>query len=207
MSIKTHFHERTLVLLKPDSVQRGLVGEIISRFEKKGLKIVAIKMVSPTKEMAQKHYDMPESDKIILGERTVASYKEQGVVLKETPLEIANKVQKRLINYLTAGPVIAAVIEGAHAVAHVRKIRGATNPLAADIGSITADLSIDSYFAADPDERAIRNLVHASGSVDEAKREIALWFDTKEIYDYDLAIEKILYSKQWEEEKKVLVKP
>lgn len=202
--MKTLLHERTLILVKPDGVQRGLIGEIITRFERKGLKLVALKMVWPDKSLAQKHYDMPESDKIALGERTIASYKEKGVDLGKTAIQIAEDVQKRLVKYITTGPVVAMVIEGAHAVAHVRKIRGATNPLSADVGTITADYTIDSYFVSDPDERAIRNLVHASGSTVEAEREIKLWFDTKEIHDYDLAIEKILYAKDWEEAREEL---
>jgi nucleoside-diphosphate kinase len=203
--MKTLLHERTLVLVKPDGVQRGLIGEILTRFEKKGLKIVAMKMVWPDSSLAQKHYDMPESDKILLGERTINSYKEKGIELKKSPLEIASDVQKRLVKYLTTGPVVAIIIEGAHAIQNVRKIRGATNPLAADVGTITADYTIDSYFLSDPDERAIRNLVHASGSIEEAKREISLWFSDREIHDYDLAIEKILYSKEWESARKELV--
>jgi nucleoside-diphosphate kinase len=93
------------------------------------------------------------------------------------------------------------VIEGAHAIAHVRKIRGATNPLGADIGTITGDYTIDSYFVADADERAIRNLVHASGSVEEAENEIKLWFKKDEIMDYDMAIDQILYSMEWQKAK------
>lgn len=196
--MKTLLHERTLVIVKPDGVQRGLVGEILARFEKKGLKIIGMRMVWPDALLAQNHYDMPESDKIAMGERTLATYREKGVELDKTPIEIAEGIQKRLVKYLSTGPVVAMVIEGAHAIAHVRKIRGATNPLSADVGTITADYTIDSYFLSDPDERAIRNLVHASGSVDEANREIALWFGKDEIHDYDLAIEKILYSKDWE---------
>lgn len=196
--MKTLLHERTLVIVKPDGVQRGLVGEILARFEKKGLKIIGMRMVWPDALLAQNHYDMPESDKIAMGERTLATYREKGVELDKTPIEIAEGIQKRLVKYLSTGPVVAMVIEGAHAIAHVRKIRGATNPLSADVGTITADYTIDSYFLSDPDERAIRNLVHASGSVDEANREIGLWFGKDEIHDYDLAIEKILYSKDWE---------
>ena len=203
---KTVVHERSLVLIKPDGVQRGLVGEIITRFEKKGLKIVAMKMVWPTPELAAKHYDQPESAMMLLGERTIAAYKEKGIEEKRTPMEIAREIQKRLVRYLATGPVVAMVIEGAHAIAHVRKIRGATNPLGADVGSITADYTIDSYFAADPDARAIRNLAHASGSVEEAEVEIKLWFTPEEVLDYELAIEKILYSMEWEETRKELVK-
>ena len=204
--MQTALHERTLVLIKPDGVQRGLIGEIISRFEKKGLKIIAMKMIWPGAELARNHYDMPESDKILLGSRTIASYKEKGVELKKTPVEIAESVQKRLVKYLTTGPVVAMVIEGAHAIAHVRKVRGKTNPLDADAGTITADYTIDSYFLSDPDDRAIRNLVHASGSPEEAKREISLWFKEDEIQDYDLAIDKILYSKEWESARREITK-
>ena len=202
MSIKTKVHERSLVLIKPDGVQRGLIGEIVSRFEKKGLKITAMKMIWPTLDMAKRHYDQPEAAAIALGEKSIAAYKEKGIEINKTPLEIAKDVQGRLLTYLTTGPIVAMVIEGAHAIAHVRKIRGATNPLGADVGTITGDYTIDSYFIADDDQRSVRNLVHASGSVDEAENEIKIWFKESEIMDYDLAIDKILYSMEWEASKK-----
>jgi len=207
MAIRTKLHERSLVLIKPDGVQRGLIGEIVTRFEKKGLKIVAMKMVWPTEDMARRHYDQPESAMRLLGERTLASYAEKGVEHKfSDPIEIARDIQKKLVRYLVTGPVMAMVIDGAHAIQHVRKIRGHTNPLAADVGTITADYTTDSYFVSDIDERVIRNLVHASGTVEEAENEIKIWFDEKEIVDYDLAIEKILYDKEWEGTRKKLVK-
>ncbi len=197
--MKTKLHERSLVLLKPDTVQRGLIGEIIARFEKKGLKITALKMVWPTKEMAARHYDLPESAMRQLGERTLATYAEKGQKhWTNDPMEIARDIMKKLVKYLSTGPVVAMVVEGVHAVAHIRKIRGATNPLAADMGTITADYTVDSYFISDLQERAVRNLVHASGNVEEAETEIKLWFAEDEIHDYDLAIEKILYAKEWE---------
>lgn len=201
MSIKTNEHERSLVLIKPDGVQRGLTGEILSRFEKKGLKITAMKMLWPTKEMATKHYDQPESAAIALGEKTIAAYAEKGIKIDKKPLEIAHDIQGKLVKYMVTGPVVAMVIEGAHAIAHVRKIRGGTNPLTADVGTITGDYTIDSYFIADADGRAVRNLVHASGTVEEAENEIAIWFEEKEIMDYDLAIDKILYSMEWQTER------
>jgi nucleoside-diphosphate kinase len=203
---KAQFNERSLVIVKPDGVQRGLVGEIITRFEKKGLKITALKMTLPTREMAIKHYDQPESAMITLGERTKAAYAEKGIEDKRDPIAIAKDIQKKLVTYLTTGPVVVMVIEGAHAIAHVRKIRGHTNPLAADVGTITADYTIDSYFISDADARAIRNLVHASGTVEEAENEIKIWFSSKEISDYDLAIEKILYEKEWEDVRDDLTK-
>ncbi|MCA9379513.1 nucleoside-diphosphate kinase [Candidatus Dojkabacteria bacterium] len=207
MSYKTNSHERSLVLIKPDGVQRGLIGEVISRFEKKGLKITAMKLAWPTKELAAKHYDQPHEAMMLLGTRTLQAYEEKGVKHHiSDPIEIAKDIQKKLVKFLVTGPVVAMVIEGAHAIQHVRKMRGHTNPLAADVGTITADLTIDSYFIADDAERAIRNLVHASGSVDEAENEIKIWFKESEICDYDLAIEKILYSKEWEEERADMVK-
>jgi nucleoside-diphosphate kinase len=200
------FSERSLVIIKPDGVQRGLVGEVISRFERKGLKIVAMKMVWPTEEQAAKHYDQPEHAARSLGEKTLAAYKERGIDLKKDPLEIAHDIQKKLVRYLTGGPVVVMIIEGAHAIAHVRKIRGGTNPLSADVGSITADLTIDSYFIADADERAVRNLVHASGSVEEANVEIKIWFSKEEIHNYNMAIDEVLYSREWEDTFRALVK-
>lgn len=206
--IKTKSHERSLVLIKPDAVQRALVGEIIARFEKKGLKITAMKMVVPTSAQASDHYGWSEEEKRGSGERTIAGYKEKGLEppFGGDPIKIAENTMRKLVEYLVAGPVVAMVIEGAHAIAHVRKIRGATNPLMADIGSITADLSIDSYFISDEVDRAIRNLVHASGNPEEAEREIKIWFKESEIADYDLAIEKILYAKEWEAARNDLIK-
>jgi nucleoside-diphosphate kinase len=203
---KKKYSEKTLVLLKPDVVQRGLVGEIVTRFERKGLKIVAMKMVWPSEEQALEHYTWPEHAMVALGERTLAAYKEKGIEDKRTPKEIALNIQKKLVTYLSAGPLVAMVIEGAHAIAYVRKLRGSVNTLTADLGSITGDYTIDSYFLSDEDDRAARTLVHASGSVEEATNEIKIWFTQKEIYDYNLAIEEILYSKDWEYSLKNLVK-
>lgn len=143
---------------------------------------------------------MPEATLMALGEKTIASYKEKGIDIKDGPMEIAHRVQKQLLDYLTTGPIVAMIIEGAHAVAHVRKIRGATNPLGADVGTITADYSIDSYFLADETQRSVRNLVHASGNVDEAENEIKVWFKEEEIFHYQTAIDKVLYSKEWEDD-------
>src|SRR3989338_4317233 len=110
--MKTKLHERSLVLLKPDAVQRGLIGEIIARFEKKGLKITAMKMVWPSKEMAAKHYDLPKSAAMALGERTLTTYAERGEKHKlSDPMDVARDIMKRLERYLSAGPVVAMVIE------------------------------------------------------------------------------------------------
>lgn len=208
MNGKQKFNEKTLVILKPDAVQRGLIGEIISRFEKKGLKIVALKMVWPTEDLAKKHYDQPESAMITLGTKTITSYREKGEKFwTDDPIAVALDIQKKLVTYLSAGPVVAFVIAGPHAVEYVRKIRGNTSPLKADVGTITADYTVDSYFVSDVDKRALRNLVHASGTVEEAEHEIELWFREEEICDYNLAIDEILYSKEWEDTYRKAISP
>lgn len=194
MAYKTKFHERSLILLKPDTVQRGLMGEILSRFEKKGLRITGMKMVQATKEQAASHYFWSDEEKMKTGNRTLEIYKNKGIELSETPIQIAERVQGKLVTFLTSGPVVAMVVEAAHAIEHVRKIVGHGSPLQADVGTIRADYTIDSYVIADDADRAARNLIHASSSVDEAERELKVWFDESEICDYDLAIEKVLYS-------------
>lgn len=199
-------YERTLVLVKPDGVQRGLVGEIISRFERKGLKLVATKMVWPTESQAKKHYFWSKEEKIGNGKRTIEAYAERGIELKEDPIALAEKTLAKLYNYLQAGPVVAMVLEGAHAIKHVRNIVGSGNPLTADVGTIRADYSIDSYILADEADRVTRNLIHASGNVSEAERELKVWFTEEEIVDYEMAIEQILYDAKWENTLKEVVK-
>lgn len=198
MPHKTKSHERTLVLIKPDAVQRSLIGEILTRFERKGLKIIGMKMVMPTEKMAAEHYFWSEEEKISSGNRTINAYESKGLPITKTAIEYAEGTQKKLIKMMVAGPSIAIVIEGAHAIEHVRKVVGHGNPLQADVGSIRADYSMDSYIIADEADRAARNLVHASSSVGEAEREIKVWFKEEELVDYDLAIERILYSIDWE---------
>ncbi len=193
------FYERTLVLLKPEVVQRGLIGNILTRLENKGLKIIAMKMVWPSEDKASEHYDWSEAEQIATGDRTIEARRQKGLPTDKTNIEYAQDVQKRLRSHISAGPIIAMVIAGAHAVDHVRKVRGTANSLQADIGSITADLTVDSYAIADEDNRANRSLVHASSSLDEADREIKIWFKETEILEYDLAIEMILYGKEWED--------
>jgi nucleoside-diphosphate kinase len=201
----TKHHERTLVLVKPDGVQRGLVGDIITRFEKKGLKLVAMRMVWPSKKQAVDHYFWNDVEKEATGGRTIEAYEAKGLKITKSAKEYAEDVQRRLYSYLQSGPIVAMVIEGAHAIEHVRKVVGHGNPLTADVGTIRADLTIDSYVVADDVDRATRNLVHASGNPSEAAREIKVWFKESDIVDYDLAIEKILYSKEWEDARKDLV--
>lgn len=186
--------ERTLVVLKPDAIQRSITGEIIRRFENSGLKIVAMKMMVPTEEHIELHYTLDPAWRTVTGEKTIKGYKDKGLrPPSEDPLEITAIILKNLKKYMTAGPVIAMILEGAHAVKIVRKLIGSTEPLMSDVGSIRGDYVLDSYQMTDADGRAIRNLVHASGSVEEANKEIPHWFKNNEIIKYTHVSEKILY--------------
>lgn len=186
--------ERTLVVIKPDGVQRTLIGEIIKRYEKMGLKLVAVKMLIPTEDFVERHYTIDPEWRRITGEKRIKAAKEKGEVLvSEDPLEITKIVLERLKKYISSGPVIACVWEGAHAVEIVRKITGGTEPRSSDVGTIRGDFVLDSYTMADSDGRSVRNLVHASGTVEDANKEIDLWFKPEEILDYRLVQEQILY--------------
>jgi len=152
--------ERTLVLLKPDAVQRSLVGEIIQRFERTGLKIVGLKMIHIDKEFAARHY-------------TEDIAKRRG-----------EQVRKWLIEYITEGPVIAIVLEGVEAIEFVRKLTGPTEPKSAMPGTIRGDYAHVSYKHADKRQIPIKNLVHASASREDAEKEIPLWFSESELFKY-----------------------
>ena len=186
--------ERTLVIIKPDGVQRSLVGEIIKRYERVGLKIVAMKMMVPTPELIEKHYTLDPEWRRVTGEKTIKGYLDKGLEPPaKDPLEITNILLGRLVTYMISGPVIAFVLEGAHAVAIVRKITGGTEPLTSDVGTIRGDFVLDSYQMTDKDKRSVRNVVHASGSVSEAEAEIPHWFADSELMDYKHIQERILY--------------
>jgi len=183
------FVERSLVLIKPDGVRRQLVGEIISRFEKIGLRLIACKLIVVPEEMAFKHYGYGEDWFQKVGEKTLKFYKEHGKDPNEElgtmkPKEIGKLVQKWNVNFLTEGPVLAMIWKGPHAVEIIRKVVGSTYPNQALPGTIRGDYSFDSPFIGNVNKKAINNLVHASGAVDEADLEIQLWFKEKEIFDY-----------------------
>ncbi|MBQ2637717.1 nucleoside-diphosphate kinase [Candidatus Saccharibacteria bacterium] len=153
--------ERSLVICKPDAVQRGIVGEILQRFERVGLKIVGMKMVMPSEDIYRAHYE--DIGKMIT-RRGESAYHYN-------------------VTYMMSGPVIAIVFEGVEAVPLIRKIVGPTEPKSAEMGTIRGDFSHMSFGYSDAKGIGVPNLVHASGSVDEAKKEIALWFNEDELYD------------------------
>jgi nucleoside-diphosphate kinase len=183
--------ERTLIIIKPDAIQRGIVGDIITRFEKVGLKIAAMKMFIPSQELLDQHYPKERKEFIAgMGKKTLDNYKDLGMdpfdfFDTDDAYDIGLVVQKWLVDFMVSNPVIAIVLEGPHAIEVVRKIRGHTLPLKAQPGTITGDYSFDSSALANNDLRPIRNLVHASGNADEAEYEINLWFTDDELHDYE----------------------
>ncbi len=174
--------ERTLVLVKPDGVQRGIVGEIISRFERRGLKIVGMKMVHVNREFAEKHY--PKEMAKLFGRKAIEGMKEFGIRVAKSEKEAGEKSWSDLINFITESPVVAMVLEGVHAVKAVRNMAGPTSPHEAPAGTIRGDFSHTSMVYANVAGTGGRNVVHASASTEDAKKEIAMWFRTEEIHEY-----------------------
>lgn len=190
--------EQCLVLIKPDGVVRGLCGEIITRLEKTGLKLVAVKFIWPSKELADKHYPADREEFIVgMGKKTLENYQEVGIdpveqMGTDDPKKIGLIIRQWLIDYITSGPVLAMIWQGPMAVSLIRKIAGHTLPLKAEPGTIRSDLAFDSSALANLQRRGIKNLLHASGSKEEAKYEIPLWFSQEEIILYERVEEKIM---------------
>ena len=191
--------ERTLVLIKPDVLQRQIVGEIISRFERKGVKITAMKMLNATKEQVGDHYEGKEEYLIESGEKAKKGAIARGEDVSDwNSLEKGKQIRQRNINYLTCGPIIAIVFEGFGVISQVRKILGSTSPAEGDIGTIRNDYSLDTYALADFIDRSTMTMLHASDSVENAEREIKIWFKESEICnDYETGVEKIFYDSEW----------
>ena len=191
--MKEHL-EQTLVIIKPDGVQRVLIGEIIRRFERVGLKIVAMKMIQIDATIAEKHYSLDPDWKRKVGEKTLQSKGEkEGEIDESAAIAVGERILEQLIQFMTAGPVVPIILEGAHAVQLTRKLVGGTEPFSSDVGTIRGDFVLDSYALADSSKRAIRNVVHASSDTEEAEKEIALWFNPEELLTYETAHERILY--------------
>ena len=190
--------EKTVVLIKPDGVKRGLVGEITSRIERRGLKIIALEMIWATKQQMNDHY--PKDEKWIsrLGEKTKASYEKYGYDAKkelgtEDNLKIGKMIREWLIDYVTSGPMVKMIVKGIHAVDMVRKLSGDTLPALSEMGTIRGDFSVDSSIAANRGKRAVHNIIHASETPEEAQHEIEFWFSPEEIHDYKRAEEDIMF--------------
>ena len=185
--------ERTLVVLKPDAVQRSLVGEILSRFEKIGLKIVAMKMLVPDEELVKKHYT---DDLIpIMGSKTTKDWDAWGVAYDKDKDEIGKEVLAATRSFMRSSPVVAVVLEGDHVVEIVRKMVGSTGPKDSAPGTIRGDYAHVALGRASLAKKGGANLIHASGAPEEAVNEIALWFSPDELMPaYTLAHEHLTHA-------------
>ena len=189
-------YERTLVLIKPDGIERALVGQIFARLERVGLKIVALKMLQAERYVLERHYPSDETWVRTIGQKTREAFEAYGMDLlavmgTDDPLEIGWEVRQWLIKFMLTTPIVAAVLEGVHAVSITRKIVGATLPVFAEPGTIRGDFSADAPTVANVERRPVRNLIHASGSVEDAEHEIGLWFRPPEIFTYQRADEDV----------------
>src|SRR5574342_352431 len=187
--------ERTLVLLKPDAVQRALVGEILTRFERPGFKIVGLKMCYATKDVAGKHYADDEAWLTSVGEKMKKAYEAKGQKIAESSKAIGQRIRQQLIDFITMSPTVAVVLEGHDVINKVRTIVGDTALSKAAPGTIRGDFAFDSYGLADQSGRPIQNLIHASDSTESSKREIGIWFKNDEIHPYQRVDEALLYRK------------
>src|SRR3989339_1979903 len=191
--------ERTLIILKPDAVKRALVGTVIETFENVGLKLLAGKMLRPEADVIKKHYPgTPEWIKE-MGNKTLASFKESGVNVREKmgtddPAKLGQFVYDRLIKYWQEGPIVVMIWEGPGAVTIARKLRGHTIPLLAQTGTLHSDYSFDSSTLSSGLDRVVKTFVHASGSTDEAEREIKYWFPNVKLNGYEREIDSLYLS-------------
>jgi nucleoside-diphosphate kinase len=181
--------ERTFVLIKPDGVRKGLVGEIIKRFEQRDIKIVAMEMFHATRKEMDSHYPKDEKWTRRLGEKTMATYAKYGHdIKKDFGTSDLNRVGKTvrgwLLDFMSSAPMVKMIVQGVHAVDMVRKIVGPTMPYLAEMGTIRGDFSADSPVTANAERRAVFNLIHASETAAEAKHEIGHWFGKKAIFKY-----------------------
>ncbi len=187
-------NERTFVILKPDSVQRSLIGEIMKRFENMGLKIVGMKMLRATEDQVWKHYNKNDEWYLKKGTQSVENRTKAGFPIEKEAAEYGKDIIRGAVKYMTASPVIALVLEGNQAVAIVKKLVGGTEPTTSDVGTIRGDYALDSYAMSDHDgTRSVRNLVHCTDKLEEAEFEINLWFKPEEMFDYKHIQDVILY--------------
>ena len=190
--------EKTFVMVKPDGVKRGLVGEIIKRIEQRGLKIVACVMFEATHAQIDSHYPKTQAWTKRIGEKTLSTYTKYGISAKkelgvDDPEKIGKMVREWILDFMTSGPMVKMAIQGVHAIDTVRKLCGNTIPAHAELGSIRGDFSVDSPALANQGKRGIHNLIHASETPEEAMHELKLWFTPKEIHSYKRAEEDIMF--------------
>ena len=193
MKISHPKKERTFVVIKPDGVQRSLIGEIIKRFERTGLKLTAMKLFVADEKRLWMHYNKDDAWYELKGGATIKNRQAAGMPVEKTAIEYGKDIVRALVKFMSCGPVVAMIWEGNEAVGIVKKIVGATEPLTSDVGTIRGDLTVDSYNLSNIDGRAVRNLVHCSDKPEEAGREINIWFKNEEIVNYNHVQDEILY--------------
>lgn len=181
--------EKTFVMIKPDGVRKGLIGEVIKRFEQRDLKIIALEMFMPTRKQIDGHYPKDRAWITRLGEKTLTTYQKYGYDAKkdfgtDDPAKLGPEIRKWIVDYMTSAPLVRMVVQGVHAVDMVRKIAGVTIPYLADMGTIRGDFSADSPALANREKRAVANILHASETPQEAAHEIKHWFGKSPIYQY-----------------------
>jgi nucleoside-diphosphate kinase len=192
MDRKPH-QERTLVILKPDTIQRSLMGEVIRRFERTGLKFTAMKMVRAEESKLLTHYNKNEEWFQRKGNRIIEDLKEHGLPIEKDAMTYGKAIIDTIVHYMTAAPVLIMILEGNEAVKVVTKLVGTTEPSTSDVGTIRGDYTVDSYGHSSYENRAVRNLIHCSESPVEAEREIKVWFTDDEVMNYVTAQERIMY--------------
>ena len=190
--------ERTVIIVKPDGVKRGLIGEILQRIEQRGLKVIGVKMLQPDHGLVNKHLPKTKEWLIGMGTKSLDDYKKYNLNPKKImgttdPLKIGVKLKEWLFGYWISGPVVAVAVEGVHAIDMVRKIVGNTLPAKAEMGTVRGDYSVDSAILGNLEKRAVHNIVHASGNPEEAENEIKVWFKPGEIHNYKRAEEDTMF--------------
>lgn len=190
--------EKTLILIKPDGVARGLIGQIISRFEQVGLKVIAMKMVHASHDDVDRHYALTEEWMKAVYTKAKTKYEAEGRAFKYTDHKAyGGEIKNGLVDFLKSAPIVALVLEGEMAVSLVRKLVGATEPASSAPGTIRGDLAHDTYSLANEQGRPVRNLIHASGNVEEANNEIKIWFTDIELYKYEHVNDGVQYDAKW----------
>ena len=188
--------ERTLIIIKPDALKRGLVGKIIETFENVGLKLMAGKMLKPSADVIKNHYPGTKEWIREMGEKTLASFKQSGnsvmeIFKTEDPSKLGQFVYVRLIKYWMEGPIVVMVWQGPNVITVIRKLRGHTIPALAIPGTLHAQFSFDSSPLSVSQDRVVKTFIHASGSTDEAEREIEYWFPKMEFRNYEREIDNL----------------
>lgn len=191
--MKHPHQERTFVILKPDTVQRSLMGEVIKRFERTGLKCTAMKMFMADEARLLAHYNKDDAWFLKKGTRIIEDLQAQGRPVEKEAIEYGKDIIRTIVRYMVAAPVVAMVWEGNEAVAVVTKLVGTTEPKTSDVGTIRGDYTVDSYSHSSYENRSVRNLIHCSESPEEAEREIAIWLGDDELMNYITAQERIMY--------------